>query len=98
MIRGGSWNNNPQNLRSAQRNRNTPDNRNNNLGFRVASTLISPEPHRPARCGRARGGPEPVLKSRAGQPPAASRLAGQRASVSRGGRRSGARAAPASNR
>jgi len=34
--RGGSWNNNPWNCRSANRNRNTPDNRNNNLGFRVA--------------------------------------------------------------
>jgi retron-type reverse transcriptase len=32
-------NNNPQNLRSANRNRNTTDNRNNNLGFRVGSTL-----------------------------------------------------------
>ncbi|MGC2221792.1 MAG: SUMF1/EgtB/PvdO family nonheme iron enzyme, partial [Methylocella sp.] len=39
VVRGGSWNNNPQNLRSANRNRNTTDNRNNNLGFRVASTL-----------------------------------------------------------
>jgi hypothetical protein len=34
--RGGSWNNNASNCRSANRNRNTPDNRNNNLGFRVA--------------------------------------------------------------
>lgn len=39
VLRGGSWNNNPQNLRSANRNRNNPTNRNNNLGFRVASTL-----------------------------------------------------------
>ena len=39
VVRGGSWNNNPQNLRSANRNRNTTDNRNNNLGFRVGSTL-----------------------------------------------------------
>ncbi len=37
--RGGSWNNNPDNLRSADRNRNNTDNRNNNLGFRVARTL-----------------------------------------------------------
>ncbi len=36
--RGGSWNNNPRNLRAANRNRNTPDNRNNNLGFRLART------------------------------------------------------------
>ena len=41
VVRGGSWNNNPQNLRSANRNRNTTDNRNNNLGFRVGRTLIA---------------------------------------------------------
>ena len=33
--RGGSWNNDGTNLRSAKRNNNTPSNRNNNLGFRV---------------------------------------------------------------
>jgi formylglycine-generating enzyme required for sulfatase activity len=32
-------NNNPQNLRSANRNRNNTTNRNNNNGFRVASTI-----------------------------------------------------------
>ncbi|NUQ24145.1 MAG: SUMF1/EgtB/PvdO family nonheme iron enzyme [Saprospiraceae bacterium] len=36
--RGGSWNNNPVNARCANRNNNTPDNRNNNLGFRLANT------------------------------------------------------------
>jgi formylglycine-generating enzyme required for sulfatase activity len=36
LLRGGSWNNNPQNCRSAYRNRNNADNRNNNDGFRVA--------------------------------------------------------------
>ena len=41
VVRGGSWNNNPQNLRSANRNRNTTDNRNNNLGFRVGRTLTA---------------------------------------------------------
>ncbi|MCL2806042.1 MAG: SUMF1/EgtB/PvdO family nonheme iron enzyme [Treponema sp.] len=35
VIRGGSWNNDGQNLRSAYRNNNNPDNRNNNIGFRV---------------------------------------------------------------
>ncbi|MGO9461860.1 MAG: SUMF1/EgtB/PvdO family nonheme iron enzyme [Rhodomicrobium sp.] len=40
-MRGGSWNNNPRNLRAARRNRNNTENRNNNLGFRVASTLNS---------------------------------------------------------
>ncbi|MGO9466262.1 MAG: SUMF1/EgtB/PvdO family nonheme iron enzyme [Isosphaeraceae bacterium] len=35
--RGGSWNNTPRNCRPANRNRNEPTNRNNNLGFRVAA-------------------------------------------------------------
>jgi len=35
VLRGGSWNNNPNNCRSATRNNNNPDNRNNNNGFRV---------------------------------------------------------------
>lgn len=40
VIRGGSWNNNAQNLRSGNRNNNDPGNRNNNLGFRLVSTLL----------------------------------------------------------
>jgi len=36
VIRGGSWNNNARNARVSNRNNNTPDNRNNNLGFRLA--------------------------------------------------------------
>jgi formylglycine-generating enzyme required for sulfatase activity len=36
--RGGSWNNDADNLRVANRNNNSPDNRNNNLGFRLRST------------------------------------------------------------
>ena len=35
VLRGGSWNNNAQNVRTANRNNNTPSNRNNNNGFRV---------------------------------------------------------------
>ncbi|WP_353485325.1 SUMF1/EgtB/PvdO family nonheme iron enzyme [Haliscomenobacter sp.] len=38
VLRGGSWNNNPQNVRAANRNNNTPDNRNNNIGCRLANT------------------------------------------------------------
>ncbi|MGH9764702.1 MAG: SUMF1/EgtB/PvdO family nonheme iron enzyme [Blastocatellia bacterium] len=41
-LRGGSWNNNRNNCRSAYRNNNQPGNHNNNIGFRVvvgASTL-----------------------------------------------------------
>lgn len=41
VLRGGSWNNQPRNLRSANRNRNSAGNRNNNNGFRVARTLSS---------------------------------------------------------
>ena len=39
MNRGGSWNNNARNCRVANRNNNTPDNRNNNLGLRLALQL-----------------------------------------------------------
>ena len=39
VLRGGSWNNKPRNLRSANRNRNTTGKRNNNNGFRIARTL-----------------------------------------------------------
>ena len=41
VVRGGAWNNNPQNLRSANRNNNTTGNRNNNIGLRVASTFYA---------------------------------------------------------
>jgi hypothetical protein len=34
VLRGGSFNNDTRNLRAANRNRNAPDNRNNNIGFR----------------------------------------------------------------
>jgi hypothetical protein len=41
VLRGGSWNNNATNLRSANRNRNTPGNRNNNYGVRVVVAVGS---------------------------------------------------------
>ncbi len=41
--RGGSWNNNAANCRAANRNRNNPDNRNNNLGFRPAPAPPAPD-------------------------------------------------------
>jgi len=42
VIRGGSWNNNAQNCRSANRNNNSPGNSNNNIGFRLASSRHCP--------------------------------------------------------
>ncbi|MBM4311952.1 MAG: hypothetical protein FJ119_13530 [Deltaproteobacteria bacterium] len=39
--RGGSWNNNARNCRSANRNNNSPGNRNNNLGLRLAFAELS---------------------------------------------------------
>ncbi|MCA9941589.1 MAG: SUMF1/EgtB/PvdO family nonheme iron enzyme [Anaerolineales bacterium] len=41
-VRGGSWNNNRDHVRCANRNRNTPHNRNNNVGFRCANTRWRP--------------------------------------------------------
>ena len=41
VIRGGAFNNTSNNVRCAYRNRNNPNNRNNNIGFRmVVSTLF----------------------------------------------------------
>jgi len=39
-MRGGSWINNAQNCRSAYRNSNPRDNRNNNLGLRLLSSCF----------------------------------------------------------
>ena len=44
MLRGGSFNNNADNARSAYRNNNHPEDRNNNIGFRAASTLRRTSP------------------------------------------------------
>jgi hypothetical protein len=38
VLRGGSWNNNPRNLRAANRNRNTTGNRNNNFRMLVTGS------------------------------------------------------------
>jgi hypothetical protein len=47
--RGGSWNNSAANARVANRNNDDPANRNNNLGFRLASTRQAPPPAPSAR-------------------------------------------------
>jgi len=46
VLRGGSWNNNQRDARASIRNRNTPDNANNNNGFRVAAHVFSGKPRR----------------------------------------------------
>jgi len=50
VLRGGSWYNNGQNVRSGIRNGNTPDNRNRNIGFRPSPSSSSP-PERPDGTG-----------------------------------------------
>ena len=42
VVRGGSWSSNPQDLRSANRGRDPTDSRDNDVGFRVGRTLLSP--------------------------------------------------------
>lgn len=46
LLRGGSWNNNPVNVRASNRGNNTPSNRNNNNGFRLAKSTHLPVPAR----------------------------------------------------
>ncbi len=51
MIRGGSWNNAASNCRSAYRNNNDPSTRNNNVGFRLVSTMPRKDKQGPIRLG-----------------------------------------------
>ena len=53
-LRGGSWNNNQDNARAVYRNDNNPNNRNNDIGFRVVSVL-RPTPLFPFNGQRPRG-------------------------------------------
>ena len=48
--RGGSWNNDARNCTASNRDNNNPDNRNNNLGFRLAASQHCDLPvHNPRR-------------------------------------------------
>jgi hypothetical protein len=67
VIRGGSWNNEPRNCRPANRNRNAPENRNNNLGFRVAAA--PPVRWIPRRQDRSLASPGRVDSDRANDDP-----------------------------
>lgn len=53
VVRGGSWNNNRNNVRCAVRNRNNPDNFNNNIGFRMvlSHNIFLPEVPYPSTDG-----------------------------------------------
>jgi hypothetical protein len=54
-LRGGSFNNNNDNLHASNRNNNNPTNENNNIGFRVSE---APEIQAAQACGQIRtGGP-----------------------------------------
>jgi hypothetical protein len=56
VVRGGAFNNNDRNLRCAYRNNNDPNNRNNNIGFRVVvSTLFLLMPKCPCALGTPKG-------------------------------------------
>ena len=75
VIRGGSWNNKPENLRSSNRNRNNTDNRNNNIGFRLAQSARTAHSRPRAilfmdRVGAAAGVHEPASRppAQAGTP------------------------------
>jgi hypothetical protein len=59
LLRGGSWNNNPRNCRSAYRNLNQPDNTNTNTnpGFRLVCFPQHPSPSEPLE-GIPAGAPE----------------------------------------
>jgi len=62
--RGGNWNNNAQNCRSANRNRNNPDNSNNNIGFRPANPSLRPSAAAHGRRPRAQGDGQPTVLGR----------------------------------
>ncbi len=64
MNRGGSWNNDTENCRSANRNNNSPDNRNDNLGFRLLSTTYCPMGMVYGPCSRAKGHVQGVIPRR----------------------------------
>ena len=75
VVRGGSFNNSPRNVRCAYRNRNNPNNRNNNVGFRVVAVSHSfsaswiPEPASPRIRWRLRLPPRGVKAGAVGSWP-----------------------------
>ena len=80
VLRGGSWYSLPRNLRSANRNRNTTANRNDNNGFRVARTLDGPSRRPHGATGRTTERPGTVIMSE-GPAPLLPRSGGEEAPV-----------------
>ena len=75
-LRGGSWNNNPANVRASCRNRNEPENRNNNIGFPCPGDTSPLSNRRKARAARIMvraGVPRPLPGFGPGEPPEAER-------------------------
>ena len=62
VLRGGSWNNNADNARCSRRNRNVPDNSNNNVGVRMVLSIAR---HTCASIGGGQG--QRTRASRVGQ-------------------------------
>jgi len=57
VLRGGSWGSNQRNARCAVRNRNNPDNMNNNIGLRLVVSITPSQ--RPAKPVSTEGGRRP---------------------------------------
>lgn len=64
-VLGGTWNNNGQNCRAANRNRNEPDERNHNIGFRLAPAQKQETPPLTRRSSRLRRPHGPWQKPKA---------------------------------
>jgi hypothetical protein len=67
VLRGGSFNNNRRNARCACRNRNNPDNRNDNYGLRVVVSTFFSQPE--MRCALSLSNGSPPRRKMAGHTP-----------------------------
>jgi len=94
VLRGGTWNNNTNNLRCANRNRNTPDNENNNIGFRCVRGIPTGQKDRlPGQSGAGYG----PFRRPAGKPTGRDLFTGTMPGNEKGSRK-GARSAVARRR
>ncbi|QEP42487.1 hypothetical protein D5085_04670 [Ectothiorhodospiraceae bacterium BW-2] len=89
VLRGGSWNNKPNNLRSANRNRNNTGNRRNNNGFRLILQSASWEYYLLTQSGCGYGFSQRGIKVSMNQLPACCKEGTANSSVRMTGRRVG---------